>query len=74
MLARTPLALQLTITDGGGGAAVSAGTGLHGLNDRTDAVGGHITLVSPAGEPTVRTADLPVASALCRAPGPSRIA
>jgi PAS domain S-box-containing protein len=60
-LARTPQALQLTISDDGvGGAAVSAGTGLQGLHDRADAVGGHITLVSPAGGPTVLTADLPV--------------
>lgn len=61
-LARTPQALQLTITDDGvGGAAVSAGTGLQGLHDRADAVGGrHITLVSPAGGPTVLTADLPI--------------
>jgi PAS domain S-box-containing protein len=60
-LARTLQALQLTITDDGvGGAAVSAGTGLQGLHDRADAVGGHITLVSPAGGPTVLTADLPI--------------
>lgn len=60
-LVRTPQALQLTISDDGvGGAAVSGGTGLQGLHDRADAVGGHITLVSPAGGPTVLTADLPV--------------
>ena len=60
-LARTPQALRLTITDDGvGGAAVSAGTGLQGLHDRADAIGGHITLVSPAGGPTVLTADLPI--------------
>jgi PAS domain S-box-containing protein len=60
-LARTPQGLQLTITDDGvGGAAVSAGTGLQGLHDRADALGGHITLVSPAGGPTVLTADLPI--------------
>ena len=60
-LARTPHALQLTITDDGvGGAAVSAGTGLQGLHDRADAVGGQVTLVSPTGGPTVLTADLPI--------------
>ena len=60
-LARTPQALQLTITDDGvGGAAVSGGTGLQGLHDRADALSGHITLVSPAGGPTVLTADLPI--------------
>ena len=61
MLARTPQALQLTITDDGvGGAAVSGGTGLQGLHDRADALGGHITRLSPAGGPTVLTADLPL--------------
>ena len=60
-LARTPQALQLTITDDGvGGAAVSGGTGLQGLHDRADALGGHITLASPPGGPTVLTADLPI--------------
>jgi PAS domain S-box-containing protein len=60
-LARTPQALQLTITDDGiGGAAVSGGTGLRGLHDRADALGGRITLLSPAGGPTVLTADLPI--------------
>lgn len=60
-LARTPHALQLTITDDGvGGAAVSRGTGLQGLHDRADAVGGHITLISPVGGPTVLTVDLPI--------------
>jgi PAS domain S-box-containing protein len=60
-LARTPHALQLTITDDGvGGAAASGGTGLQGLHDRADALGGHVTLVSPAGGPTVLTADLPI--------------
>jgi len=61
MLARTPQALQLTITDdGAGGATISGGTGLQGLHDRADALGGHITLVSPVGGPTVLTADLPI--------------
>ena len=60
-LARTPQALQLTITDDGvGGAAISGGTGLQGLHDRADAVGGHITLISPAGGPTLLTAHLPI--------------
>ena len=60
-LARMPQALQLTITDDGvGGANLSEGTGLLGLADRADALGGHITLLSPAGGPTVLTADLPI--------------
>lgn len=64
-LARTPQALQRTITDdGAGGAAISGGTGLQGLHDRADAVGGHITLISPAGGPTLLTARLPILGAL----------
>jgi PAS domain S-box-containing protein len=60
-LAATPQTLQLTITDDGvGGAALGKGTGLQGLADRADALGGHITLLSPAGGPTVLTADLPI--------------
>jgi len=59
-LARTASALQLTITDDGtGGAAFGEGTGLQGLRDRADAAGGRLTLVSPAGGPTIVTADLP---------------
>ena len=60
-LARTSGVLQLTVTDDGvGGAAFGGGTGLQGLRDRADAAGGHLTLVSPAGGPTVLTADLPI--------------
>jgi PAS domain S-box-containing protein len=60
VLARTANALQLTITDDGtGGAAFGEGTGLQGLRDRADAAGGRLTLVSPAGGPTIVTADLP---------------
>jgi signal transduction histidine kinase len=60
-LARTPQALQLIITDdGAGGAAVSEGTGPQGPHDRADALGGQLTLVSPAGGPTVLVADLPL--------------
>ena len=60
-LARTSGALQLTVTDDGcGGAAFGGGTGLQGLRDRADAAGGRLTLVSPAGGPTVLTADLPI--------------
>jgi PAS domain S-box-containing protein len=60
-LARTSGVLQLTVTDdGSGGAAFGGGTGLQGLRDRADAAGGRLTLVSPAGGPTVLTADLPI--------------
>jgi PAS domain S-box-containing protein len=60
-LVRTAGALRLTITDDGtGGAAFAEGTGLQGLRDRADAYGGHLTLDSPVGGPTVLTAVLPV--------------
>ena len=52
--------MQLTVTDDGtGGAAFGGGTGLQGLRDRADAAGGRLTLVSPAGGPTIVTEDLP---------------
>jgi PAS domain S-box-containing protein len=60
-LARMPGGLQLTIADDGkGGAAFGEGTGLQGIRDRADAAGGHLTLASPIGGPTVVTADLPI--------------
>jgi signal transduction histidine kinase len=46
--------------DGAGGADASRGSGLTGLRDRVEAVGGSMTLDSPAGAGTVLTALLPV--------------
>jgi GAF domain-containing protein/predicted ATPase len=46
--------------DGAGGADASRGSGLTGLRDRVEAVGGSMTLVSPTGAGTVLTALLPV--------------
>lgn len=45
--------------DGIGGADPARGTGLTGLADRVDALGGTLTLASPAGGPTVVTLELP---------------
>ena len=45
--------------DGVGGAAAGRGSGLTGLRDRVEAVGGWMTLDSPAGAGTVLTALLP---------------
>jgi PAS domain S-box-containing protein len=60
-LVTTRDALRLTITDDGvGGAAFGYGTGLQGLRDRAIAIGGDLTLESPAGGPTVITAELPL--------------
>jgi signal transduction histidine kinase len=46
--------------DGVGGADASRGSGLTGLRDRVEAVGGRMTLDSPAGAGTVLTVLLPV--------------
>jgi signal transduction histidine kinase len=48
--------------DGVGGADESAGTGLQGLADRVAALGGTLRILSPPGEGTVVTAELPCAS------------
>ena len=46
--------------DGVGGADASRGSGLTGLRDRVEAVGGRMTLDSPAGAGTVLTVLLPI--------------
>ncbi len=52
--------LRITVTDDGrGGADPDAGTGLHGLSDRVQAVDGALFVHSPPGEGTVLTADIP---------------
>jgi signal transduction histidine kinase len=48
------------VDDGRGGADPAAGSGLQGLRDRVDAMGGTVRLVSPAGGGTRLTAILPV--------------
>jgi signal transduction histidine kinase len=45
--------------DGRGGADVSAGSGLAGLTERLDSVDGLFVVDSPAGGPTLVTAELP---------------
>jgi PAS domain S-box-containing protein len=49
--------------DGAGGADPGAGTGLRGLADRVDALGGMLHVSSPAGRGTTVTAELPLATA-----------
>jgi signal transduction histidine kinase len=54
-------ALRLSIRDNGcGGADVSHGSGLLGLRDRAEAVGGHLELVSPPGAGTKLEITLPL--------------
>jgi signal transduction histidine kinase len=45
--------------DGVGGAQPGAGSGLRGLSDRVEALGGVLRVTSPAGHGTVVTAELP---------------
>ena len=53
--------LQLSVGDDGvGGAATGRGSGLVGLTDRVQALGGTITIHSPAGQGTRIQIDLPV--------------
>ena len=46
--------------DGVGGAHAGPGSGLRGLADRVEAVGGRLSVVSPEGEGTVITAEMPL--------------
>jgi signal transduction histidine kinase len=45
--------------DGIGGADGSRGSGLHGLADRVEALGGRLSLVSPRGNGTIVRAEIP---------------
>jgi signal transduction histidine kinase len=45
--------------DGRGGAGFSGGSGLLGLKDRAEALGGHLQLYSPPGAGTVLEIELP---------------
>ena len=46
--------------DGVGGAALEKGSGLRGLADRVEALGGRLTVDSPPGEGTLLVAELPL--------------
>ncbi len=57
--------LHLSIHDDGiGGADPHRGTGLTGLQDRVEALGGHLTITSPTGGGTRLSATIPTASVL----------
>jgi signal transduction histidine kinase len=45
--------------DGIGGAAPGSGSGLRGLADRVEALGGRLVLDSPAGAGTTLRAEIP---------------
>jgi hypothetical protein len=57
--------------DGIGGASTSAGTGLMGLADRLDVLGGRLTLTSPAGHGTSVVAVIPCATGALSAGSPT---
>jgi signal transduction histidine kinase len=60
--AQEPDALVLKIADDGiGGAALGGGTGLRGLADRVEALGGRLTLSSPPGRGTTICVEIPCA-------------
>jgi signal transduction histidine kinase len=61
VIERTDGTLTVQVRDDGvGGADATRGSGLVGLRDRVEAVGGTMTLDSPARAGTVLTARLPV--------------
>ncbi|SDN59495.1 hypothetical protein SAMN05444921_130113, partial [Streptomyces wuyuanensis] len=51
--------LLIQVSDDGRGGADAAGSGLGGLAERLEAVDGLLVVDSPAGGPTVITAELP---------------
>jgi signal transduction histidine kinase len=60
-VARGDGSLRVVVEDDGvGGADVTTGTGLRGLADRVNAVGGQLRVVSPIDGGTAVTAELPV--------------
>jgi len=53
--------LQVRVTDDGrGGAHFAGGSGLVGLKDRVEALGGTLTIKSPPGEGTALHATVPI--------------
>lgn len=56
--------LELVVRDNGrGGASLDGGTGMLGISDRVDAVGGSIGLESPSGAGTTLTVHIPLGPA-----------
>jgi signal transduction histidine kinase len=61
--------LRVEVSDDGvGGADEGAGTGLGGLRDRVEAVGGSFAVDSPPGRGTLVRASIPLAAAPSTAP------
>jgi signal transduction histidine kinase len=66
--------LHLRVRDNGrGGAGFSHGSGLVGLRDRAEALGGRLRLHSPPGAGTTLEIELPLAEPGASAPGGFRL-
>jgi signal transduction histidine kinase len=64
MLGRHDGVVRLRVSDDGvGGADPSTGSGLTGIRDRVEALGGSLSVVSPRGRGTELDVALPVAAA-----------
>jgi signal transduction histidine kinase len=61
-VARAGPCVRIEIQDDGRGGADPAGTGIVGLRDRAEALGGSLTVVSPPGRGTTIVAALPFGS------------
>jgi len=58
----TPTTLRIEVSDDGvGGADAARGSGIRGLQDRVAAIGGTLSIDSPAGQGTLVIAELPIA-------------
>ena len=62
--------LQVRIRDDGVGGARPGGSGLVGLRDRVEALGGALTIDSPHGRGTTLLANLPLDDTAARPPSP----
>jgi signal transduction histidine kinase len=61
-VAHTGATVHATVVDDGiGGAVAEPGSGLTGLRDRVEAIGGGFTLQSPPGRGTTISIELPIA-------------
>ena len=59
-VARGEREISITIADDGVGGADSAGSGLRGIADRVEAVGGRLNVTSPIGAGTCLVAEIPI--------------
>jgi signal transduction histidine kinase len=65
--------IELTVTDDGSGGADASGSGLRGVADRVEAVGGRLCVASPAGGGTRVSAVVPLGPAPSVVPEPRAV-